>query len=215
MSYASTYIVTISRVRACQICEVLLPHFRSAFTAKELKFHFRNSALHWLPKIWSPASALPLCFDYQRSIPSERIFSLSIFRWNQYIFYQEMFGLGPIYDAVETLAGKWRQNWRQSSRRRPDVIHERRLIPPLSHVRRLFLAPLDQSSGSQVVAKILQEALVASWNFSSSYWLRQNIKFLFLNDCKCYSKIKSSHLLLPRMAWLLWWSYRGLSTGVF
>ena len=58
--------------------DVPLPHFRSALTAKELKlrfryvftakglkFHVRTFVLHWLPKMWSFASALPLCPDYQ------------------------------------------------------------------------------------------------------------------------------------------------------
>ena len=51
----------------CQISEVPLPHFRSALTAKYVKFCFRTSALPWLAKIWSSASALPLCLDWQRS----------------------------------------------------------------------------------------------------------------------------------------------------
>ena len=59
----------------CQRSAVLLPHFRSVLTAKDLKFRstlllcldcqdlmfrFRTSALPWLPKIWSSASALSL-----------------------------------------------------------------------------------------------------------------------------------------------------------
>ena len=51
----------------CQRSEVPRPHFRSALTAKNVKFRFRTSALHWLPNIWSSASALPLCLDWQRS----------------------------------------------------------------------------------------------------------------------------------------------------
>ena len=39
----------------CQKFEVPLPHFRSALTAKYMKFCFRTSALHWLVKIWSSA----------------------------------------------------------------------------------------------------------------------------------------------------------------
>ena len=83
--------MTTSRIRACQRykvlrphfqldcqrSEVLLPHFRFVLTAKDLKFRFRTSALHWLPKIWSYASILhwlsmiwssafasPLCLNY-------------------------------------------------------------------------------------------------------------------------------------------------------
>ena len=37
----------------CQKCEVPLPHFRSALTAKYVKFCSRTSALSWLAKIWS------------------------------------------------------------------------------------------------------------------------------------------------------------------
>ena len=59
--------MTNGRVRACQRCEGPLSPFRSALTAKDLKFRFRTSALHWLPKIWSSAFALPLCLDSQRS----------------------------------------------------------------------------------------------------------------------------------------------------
>ena len=51
----------------CQISAVLLPHFRSVLTAKDLKFRFHTSALLWLPKTWCSASALPLCLDCQRS----------------------------------------------------------------------------------------------------------------------------------------------------
>ena len=60
--------------------DVPLPHFRSAliskelkfrfryvFTAKGLKFHVRTSALPWLPNMWSSASTLPLCLDWQKS----------------------------------------------------------------------------------------------------------------------------------------------------
>ena len=51
----------------CQRSTVLLPHFRSVLTAKDLKFRFHTSALPWLPKTWCSASALPLCLDCQRS----------------------------------------------------------------------------------------------------------------------------------------------------
>ena len=37
----------------CQRSEVPRPHFRSALTAKYVKFCFRTSALPWLAKIWS------------------------------------------------------------------------------------------------------------------------------------------------------------------
>ena len=62
----------------CQRPDVPLLHFRSAltakdlkfsfryvFTAKDLKFHVRTFVLHWLPKMWSSACALPLCLDCQ------------------------------------------------------------------------------------------------------------------------------------------------------
>ena len=39
----------------CQKCEVPLPHFRSALTAKYVKFCSRTSALSLLAKIWSSA----------------------------------------------------------------------------------------------------------------------------------------------------------------
>ena len=42
----------------CQRSAVLLPHFRSFLTAKDLKFRFHSSALPWLPKTWCSASAL-------------------------------------------------------------------------------------------------------------------------------------------------------------
>ena len=51
----------------CQRSEVPRPHFRSALTAKNVKFRFRTSALPWLPNMWSSAPALPLCRDWQRS----------------------------------------------------------------------------------------------------------------------------------------------------
>ena len=64
----------------CQRPDVPLPHvrsvltakdlqfrFRSVFTAKDLKFHVRIFVLHWLPKMWSSASALPLRLDCQIS----------------------------------------------------------------------------------------------------------------------------------------------------
>ena len=48
---------TLSFCIDCQKCEVPLPHphFRSAFTAKYVKFCSRASALPLLAKIWSPA----------------------------------------------------------------------------------------------------------------------------------------------------------------
>ena len=49
----------------CQRPDVLLLHFRSALTAKDLKFYVRTFVLHWLPKKWSFASALPHCLDCQ------------------------------------------------------------------------------------------------------------------------------------------------------
>ena len=39
----------------CQRSEVPRPHFRSALTAKNVKFCFRTSALPWLAKIWNSA----------------------------------------------------------------------------------------------------------------------------------------------------------------
>ena len=67
----------------CQRPDVPLPHFRSALTGKDLKFHVRTFVLHWLPKkfrfrirtsalsllpnMWSSAPALPLCLYWQRS----------------------------------------------------------------------------------------------------------------------------------------------------
>ena len=51
----------------CQRSEVPRPHFRSALTAKNMKFRFHTSALPWLPNMWSSASALPFCLDWQRS----------------------------------------------------------------------------------------------------------------------------------------------------
>ena len=51
----------------CQRPDGPLPHFRSALTGKDLKFHVRTFVLHWLPKMWSSASAsaLPLCLYCQ------------------------------------------------------------------------------------------------------------------------------------------------------
>ena len=49
----------------CHKCEVPLPHFRSALTAKYVKFCFRTSALPWLAKIWSSAFRT-FCQDFQR-----------------------------------------------------------------------------------------------------------------------------------------------------
>ena len=65
-SYSSTLAVTISRIRACQRYKALLPHFQLDWTAKDLKFCSRFSVLQWLLKIWTSASALPLCVDCQR-----------------------------------------------------------------------------------------------------------------------------------------------------
>ena len=63
----------------CQRSAVLLPHFRSVLSAKDLMFRFRTSALPWLPKIcssasalsvlpkiWSSTSALSFCIDCQK-----------------------------------------------------------------------------------------------------------------------------------------------------
>ena len=44
-----------------------LPHFQRDWTAKDLKFCSRTSVSSWLLRIWSSASALPLCGDCQRS----------------------------------------------------------------------------------------------------------------------------------------------------
>ena len=41
-------------------------YFRPALTAKDMKFSFRTSALPRLLKVWSFASTLPLCNDWQR-----------------------------------------------------------------------------------------------------------------------------------------------------
>ena len=51
----------------CQRPDIPLPHFRSALTAKDLKFHVRTFVLHGLPNMWNSAPALPLCLDRQRS----------------------------------------------------------------------------------------------------------------------------------------------------
>ena len=53
----------------CQRPDVPLPHFRSALTAKNVKFRFRirTSALPLLPNMWNSAPALPLCLYWQRS----------------------------------------------------------------------------------------------------------------------------------------------------
>ena len=59
--------MTINRIRACQRYKSLLPHFQLDWTAKDLKFCSRTSVLSWLLKVWSSASALPLCIDCQRS----------------------------------------------------------------------------------------------------------------------------------------------------
>ena len=61
--------MAISRIRACQRYKVLLPQFQLDWTAttEDLKFCPRTSVLSWLLKIWSSASALPLCIDCQRS----------------------------------------------------------------------------------------------------------------------------------------------------
>ena len=77
LNSASTLLLCLD----CQRPDVPLPHFRSALTAKDLKFRFRSVItakdlkfhvrtfvlhwLHWLPKMWSSASALPLCLDCQ------------------------------------------------------------------------------------------------------------------------------------------------------
>ena len=52
-----------------QRSEVPHPHFRSALTAKYVKFRFRirTSALPLLPNMWSSAPALLLCLYWQRS----------------------------------------------------------------------------------------------------------------------------------------------------
>ena len=46
--------------------KVLLLHFCSALTAKDLKFRYRSSVLPSFPKMWSSASALLLCLECQR-----------------------------------------------------------------------------------------------------------------------------------------------------
>ena len=48
-------------------CEVPLPHFCSALTAKDMKFTFRTSALPGLLKVRRIASAIPLCLYCQIS----------------------------------------------------------------------------------------------------------------------------------------------------
>ena len=48
-------------------CEVPLPHFCSALTANDMKSSFRTSALPGRLKVWSFASAIPLCLYCQRS----------------------------------------------------------------------------------------------------------------------------------------------------
>ena len=50
-----------------QKCEVSLPYFCSALTAKDLKFGVSTNTLSSFPKMWSSASALPLGLDCQRS----------------------------------------------------------------------------------------------------------------------------------------------------
>ena len=40
----------------CQRSAVLLPHFRSVLTAKDLEFRFHTSALPWMPKTYVPLS---------------------------------------------------------------------------------------------------------------------------------------------------------------
>ena len=63
LKFASTLLLCLD----CQRPDVPLPHFRSALTGKDLKFHVRTFVLHWLPKMWSSASAsaLPLCLYCQ------------------------------------------------------------------------------------------------------------------------------------------------------
>ena len=50
----------------CQRSEVPRPHFRSALTAKNVKF-LSAPTLPWLPNMWSFASAISLCLDWQKS----------------------------------------------------------------------------------------------------------------------------------------------------
>ena len=59
--------MTISRIRVCQRYKVLLLHFQLDWTANDLNFCSRTTVLSWLLKIWSSASAPPLCGDCQRS----------------------------------------------------------------------------------------------------------------------------------------------------
>ena len=47
-------------------CEIPLPHFCSALTAKDLKIRFRTSALLWLLNSWNSSSALPFCHHSRR-----------------------------------------------------------------------------------------------------------------------------------------------------
>ena len=66
-----------------QRSEVPRPHFRSALTAKNVKFRFRirTSALPLLPYMWSSAPALPLCLYWQRSeVPLSALVLLNWFR---------------------------------------------------------------------------------------------------------------------------------------
>ena len=51
----------------CQRSTVLLSHFWSVLSAKDLVFRFHTFVLPWLPKTWCSASALPPCLDCQRS----------------------------------------------------------------------------------------------------------------------------------------------------
>ena len=48
-------------------CEVPLPHFCPVLAANDLKFSFCTSTLPGLLKVWSFASAIPLCLYCQRS----------------------------------------------------------------------------------------------------------------------------------------------------
>ena len=91
--------------------EVSLQHFRSALSAKDLRYRFRTSAQPGLPKVWSSASALPLCLDYQRS---ELPFPHFRFAWTaKYLkirFYiSALSGLPKIWISVSSLSpDQWR-----------------------------------------------------------------------------------------------------------
>ena len=70
-----------------QRCESPPPHFISAGTSKDVKFHFRTSALPWLSKIWSSASPLTLCFKVIVGHIFETSITCLCFIRSQWIFF--------------------------------------------------------------------------------------------------------------------------------